>query len=82
MIWNGAVDAVIALLCTLVALFASRLHSNILNTKLKMLSVLCLLSLGVSVAIFLLTNLGSRLISYGAFLMFYAFHTFTITISR
>lgn len=80
--WNGAVEAIATLLSATIALLASRLHTNVLNSKIKILLVLFIMSIFASGAIVLLANTSSRLISYIGYMMFYLFYTFTITISR
>lgn len=80
--WNGAVEAVSTLLSAIIALLASRLHSSYINTKLKIHLALFTMSLCASGAIFLTANAPTRFISYGGYILFYMFYTFTITISR
>lgn len=80
--WNGAIEAVSALLSAAIALLASRLHTSFINTKLKVLFVLFSMSWCASGAIFLTANASTRFLSYGGYMIFYIFYTFTITISR
>lgn len=82
MMWNGAVEAVTTLLSAMIALLASRLHTSFINTKLKVLLALFTMSLCASGAIFLAANASDRFLSYVGHVIFYAFYTFTITISR
>lgn len=82
LMWNGAVDAVAALVSAGIALLASRLHTNLINTQLKVLASLFIMSMCASCAIFLTANVSDRFLSYGGHLLFYMFYTFTITISR
>lgn len=80
--WNGAVDAVTTILSVVVALLASRAHTNSLNTKIKVMAALFAMSLCASGSIILTANASNRFVSYGGYLLFYVFYTFTITISR
>lgn len=80
--WNGAVEAISTILSATIALLASRMHTSFLNTKFKVLLVLCSMSLCASGAIFLTANVPNRFLSYGGFVTFYMFYTFTITVSR
>lgn len=80
--WNGAVEAVTTLLCAMIALLASRLHSNVINTKVKVLTSLFIMSIFASVAIFLTGNANHRFVSYAGYMIFYMLYTFTITIAR
>lgn len=80
--WNGAVEAVTTLLCAIIALLASRLHSSVINSKLKVLFVLFVLSIFASGGIFIAANTSDRFMSYAGYMMFYMLYTFTITISR
>lgn len=80
--WNGAIEAITTLISAAIALLASRLHSSFINTKLKVLMALFTMSLCASGAIFLTANASHRFISYAGHVIFYAFYTFTITISR
>lgn len=80
--WNGAIEATSAILSATVALLASRLHANFINTKTKVLAILFALSFCASAAIFLTANASHRFESYAGYLIFYMFYTFTITISR
>lgn len=80
--WNGAVDAITTILSILAALLASRVHTNAINTKLKVMAALFAMSLCASGSIILTANVSNRFVSYGGYLLFYIFYTFTITISR
>lgn len=80
--WNGAVEAISTLSGATVTLCASRLHANLINTNLKVLSALCTVSICASASIFLTANAPSRFISYAGYLLFYIFYNFTITVSR
>lgn len=80
-IWNGAVEACTTLLSASVALLASRLHENALNLR-RMLWLIVILSLLQGCGIFVAANTTSRFVSYGGYMFFYIFYTFTITISR
>lgn len=80
--WNGAVDAITTILSVVVALLASRVHTNSVNTKLKVMAALFTMSLCASGSILLTANVSNRFVSYGGYLLFYIFYTFTITISR
>lgn len=80
--WNGAVEAISTLLSAGIALLASRLHTSYINTKLKVYLVLFTMSLCASGAIFLTANAPNRFLSYGGYMIFYMFYSFTITISR
>lgn len=80
--WNGAVDAITTTLSVVVALLASRVHTNSINTKLKVMAALFVMSLCASGSIFLTANVSNRFVSYGGYLLFYIFYIFTITISR
>lgn len=80
--WNGAVDAVTTILSVAVALLASRVHTNSINTKLKVMAALFGMSLCASGSILLTANVSNRFLSYVGYLLFYVFYTFTITISR
>lgn len=80
--WNGAVEAISTLSGAAVTLLASRLHANLINTNLKILSALCTMSMCASASIFLTANVSSRFVSYAGYLLFYVFYNFTITVSR
>lgn len=80
--WNGAVESLTTLLSAGVALLSSHLHASVINTKIKILAALFVMSLGASAAIFLTANASNRFVSYAGYLAFYAFYIFTITVSR
>lgn len=80
--YNGAVEAATTLLSATIALLASRLHSSVINSKIKVLSVLFVMSMFVSGAIFLTGNATHRFVSYAGYMMCYMLYTFTITIGR
>lgn len=80
--WNGAVDAASTLLAAIVALLASRLNENIVNTRGKVLWSLFVLSLLSSATIIFMANTSMRFVSYGAYMIFYMFYIFTITVAR
>lgn len=80
--WNGAVEAISTLCGATVTLLASRLHANLINTNLKVLSALCTMSMCAGASIFLTANVSSRFVSYAGYLLFYVFYNFTITVSR
>lgn len=80
--WNGAVEAISTLSGAAITLLASRLHANLINTNLKVLSALCAMSMCASASIFLTANATSRFVSYAGYLIFYVFYNFTITVSR
>lgn len=80
--WNGAADAIATILSVVVALLASRVHTNSINTQLKVMAALFAMSLCASGSIILTANVSNRFVSYGGYLLFYIFYTFTITISR
>lgn len=80
--YNGAVEAATTLLSATIALLASRLHSGVINSKVKVLSMLFMMSMFVSGAILLTGNATHRFVSYAGYMMCYMLYTFTITIAR
>ncbi|XP_031621420.1 folate transporter 1-like [Contarinia nasturtii] len=79
--WNGAIEAVATLFSAAIALLASRLHVNYINTKFKIQLVLFALSMSASGAIFVASNAPNRFLSYVSYILFCMFYNFTITIS-
>lgn len=75
-------DAITTILSVAVALVASRVHTNSINTKVKVMAALFVMSLCASGSILLTANVSHRFVSYCGYLLFYVFYTFTITISR
>lgn len=75
-------EAIATLLSAGVALLASRLHASYINTQFKIHLALFTMSLCASGAIFLTANAPNRFLSYGGYMIFYMFYSFTITISR
>lgn len=80
--WNGAVEAVATLFSAAIALLASRLHLNYINTKFKIQLALFVMSMCASGAIFFASNAPNRFLSYISYILFCMFYNFTITISR
>ncbi|XP_031621423.1 thiamine transporter 2-like [Contarinia nasturtii] len=79
--WNGAIEAISTLISATIALLVGRLRTNYINTKSKVNSVLFVMSLCASCAIFLTANAPNRFLSYGGYILFYMFYNFTITLS-